>query len=272
MRDYILSLEPDDPERKQLIVHQANMIVEQPLRREFGLSRREESEWLNVGYKDPDGTGLDMNEEAFLESFMAFQSAWANDEDLDNLLYVLREHRTYLSNINKIVCFGLGSPQARSGVNVEDEPTEKFEAWCSACQYATALELANLFKEFNGGTQVQVFAQDPKLTLMEINAFPKLGITIVNPYLHEGFTLIDSNTFVFSVALNHEAKLKEIIMATSQPAGIVSSPNRDDRASRKAMRKEYAQVHCDGLGEWFVTYAGIENAVPLAGAKLFIRR
>ncbi|KAI0449035.1 hypothetical protein F5B21DRAFT_495634 [Xylaria acuta] len=269
-REYLLSLNLDDPLRKHLIAHEVNLIVERPLGDEYGLSWWEQSEWLNIGFQGRQGTGFDMNEEPYLKGFAAYQSTWARDGDLAELPRVLKQYQTHLNSINKVVCFGLGSPHAAWEVVASAEGFEHADVWRSSCQYATALELAKLFKEFNGCKEIHVFAQDPELTLMEINAFPKVGITVVNPYLHEGFGLIDSNTFVFSISLDFAAKLEDIILATSQPAGMVSSPEGQFRRLRNAILNEYTEVPCNAFRDQSVIYKRIEYVAPLARGRLFI--
>ncbi|KAI1748273.1 hypothetical protein F4782DRAFT_551192 [Xylaria castorea] len=132
-REHLLSLKLDDPERKRLIRRKANSIRGGPIGHEHGMYWKGKSRWLNIGFEGELGRGFSMDEVQFLENFAAHQ-----------------QHEIRLRNINKIVCFGLGSPQVCLDPCAGDEPYGAMMAWRSYCQYATALELAKLFKEFNG--------------------------------------------------------------------------------------------------------------------------
>ncbi|KAK5625702.1 hypothetical protein RRF57_001418 [Xylaria bambusicola] len=253
-REYFMSLKLDDPERKNLIAEEADFILQNEL-------------WT-IGIAEKVGPEF-FCEEPFLTIFRAYRATWAGHNDLTELMRVLRQHKAGLSTINKIVCFSLGSPQSVS-VNFK---YAKSTVWRYFCQYTTALELAKLFREFNGGKEAQVFAQDPNITPVEINAFPKVGITIVNSRLHKGFGLIDPNTFVFSIT-HRTSNLKEIIMATSQPAGMIFTPNYRHSTINKALQEvceEYNEVHCDALTSRWATFEGQQIYHPLGwDAKLFL--
>ncbi|KAJ2989718.1 hypothetical protein NUW58_g3325 [Xylaria curta] len=270
-REWFLRFRLDDPDREKHIAEEAHWIIDDACEENSGLSCEEKKEWLNIGYV-PKGFDLGMDEELFLKIFKAHQSAWANDTDLTKLTRILTYNKTRLRNITKIVCFGLGSLQAI--YNNPRYEKAKAEVWRVSCQYATALQLAKLFKEFNGGKEVQVFAQDPTLTLMEINAFPKIGINVVNPHLHQGFALVDQNTFVFSICIDFKAKMEHIIMATSQPAAMIFNPDFRPLGLSKPMqmlKEEYTHVPCTAFkGQW-TWHEGHRIEAPLGPkAKLFI--
>ncbi|EMR71966.1 hypothetical protein UCREL1_982 [Eutypa lata UCREL1] len=162
-REFLLSRKPNDEKRKRIVIQRANYLVEYNDR---VIPKYPKATWLKSPYRK---------------------------EVIEALRHLAEQGR--LPNVDKIVCFGLGSP--------------------------AALDLAKGISILTHRKDIEVYAQDPYMTLKDINVLTRAGIKVVNPFLQEGYTLVDENTFVLSVYLNYTANIEAMTLECTRPAMIM---------------------------------------------------
>ncbi|KAI1265988.1 hypothetical protein F5Y18DRAFT_435442 [Xylariaceae sp. FL1019] len=212
--------------------------------------------WMQVGFQNPPQYP-DTDEETFFALFQAAEERWVNSDDLAELMDALKPYESRLKSINKIVCFGLGSTVGKWWC---------FDADCRKCdwrleleadrvryQYLTALALADYIQRVNNYDcpDVEVFASDPKLTITEIECFPKLRIQILNPYKFEAIQLVDENTFVLSICLPNIVAVDNVIMrkAVRPPVMMLTKYMKEATVPDRlqAFYNDYIRVPCNAL-------------------------
>ncbi|RYP08584.1 hypothetical protein DL764_001819 [Monosporascus ibericus] len=170
-------------------------------------------------------------------------------------------------NVNKIVCFGLGS-FATGGYKTVDVR--------SAGRYAAAMIIGQVVAELAGRDWIPIYAQDADLNKTDISVLRRVGIQAVNPYLHEGYTLVDRGTFVMSVDVADGARLEQMVLDCSTPAAIFMTNFRPDGLRRVADAPRVAAYGI--LAEEYTKILNVQTLEDedemayLGGARLYIRK
>lgn len=118
-------------------------------------------------------------------------------------------------DINKIVCFALGSI-SRELLGWHEDPDDLPPRWAS--HHLLAKYWAQLL-EARFGHPVQLYAQEPDYNQMDRDVLTANGFKIVGMHGAEGFALVDRQTLVFSVY--NEANTREIVYDLCRPAMMI---------------------------------------------------
>lgn len=214
-REFLLSRKPNDEKRKRIIMQRANYLVEYNDR---VIPKYPKATWLKVGYQADKFPG---SRDQLYNILQRMLTTWRKSPYRKEVIEALRHlaEQGRLPNVDKIVCFGLGSP---GGLEVDNygQPNTLGD-WRSCSQYAAALDLAKGISILTHRKDIEVYAQDPYMTLKDINVLTRAGIKVVNPFLQEGYTLVDENTFVLSVYLNYTANIEAMTLECTRPAMIM---------------------------------------------------
>lgn len=145
------------------------------------------------------------------------------------------------NDINKIVCFGLGSfsdrwrplsgPEDPRGRNPNPDPYP-----LRIQHHHQAMLWTRLLKD-RFGHGVKLYAQDPEYTFLDQRILEDNGFTIVGRHGAGGFAMVDRQTLVFSVFC--EANTREIVFEITRPAMMVinrrfGGPSPPDEAAQIA--------------------------------------
>ncbi|KAI1260252.1 hypothetical protein F5Y18DRAFT_441931 [Xylariaceae sp. FL1019] len=241
----LFSLTSDNPKRNEYIIQKAKDMVKDRVHDSL-LCEDCRQNWLNIGFQTP------------------------SCDDLTSFIAAVREHKESLKTSDKIVCIGSGST-----VGVWDTSSsgcEKAEQYRVCSQYGTALSIAELIREVNG-KDAKIIASDPAMTITEIECFPKVDIQVVNPYKHEAYGMIDSNTFVLSICAEREMKVEEMIISTSRPAAMLWDPYLErTRAVAWCFYLGYSRVQCEAFKKRHIVIEDQKTLAPLGpGTELFIK-
>ena len=132
-----------------------------------------------------------------------------------------------ISRIDKIVCFGLGSPMGKKQWLDDDiadapglEPVTRSIHRDSFTQLAVALEMAALL-EAKMGQAVQVYCQDSDYSAEDEKAMEQLGVEVLDGAYgaHEGFVMVDDTTLVYDCMLS--LSTVRMIVPYVRPAAII---------------------------------------------------
>ncbi|RYP08305.1 hypothetical protein DL765_008847 [Monosporascus sp. GIB2] len=264
-RQFMLSCGADDSRRRNIIEQRGNAIVQFPRK----LTPDQIHNWLETGdpHKQPH-TGTD--EEA-LEQFLRWGEEFSDEVDGQELRDVFarlhEDGKLPCSQIDKIVCFGLGS-FAMGGYKTVDMR--------SAGRYAAAMIIGQVIAGPTGRDVLPIYAQDPELNRTDIRVLRRVGIRAVNPYLHEGYVLVDRGTLVASVDVADGARLEQMVLECSAPAAVLMTDFRHDGLRRIADAPRVA-AYAILAGEYtkVLNVQALEDEDEMAhlgGASLYIRK
>ncbi|RYP89582.1 hypothetical protein DL770_004303 [Monosporascus sp. CRB-9-2] len=264
-RQSLLSRGADDLRRRFTIEQRGNAIVQFPRK----LTPDQMLKWLETG--NPHEQPHAGTDEAAHEQFLRWGEEFHSEEDARELRDLFtRLHgdgKLPCRQIDKIVCFGLGS-FATGGYKTVDVR--------SAGRYAAAIIIGQLVAGLTGRDWIPIYAQDPDLNKTDISVLRHVGIQAVNPYLHEGYVLVDRGAFVMSVDVADGARLEQMVLECSAPAAILMTNFRPDGLRRVAdaprvaaygiLAKEYTKI----LN--VQTLEDEDEMAYLGGASLYIRK
>ncbi len=235
--------------------------------------------WVKVGFQ---GCQTHGSEDRAYAIFQALQSTWRQSphrKELKKLVVQLARHGR-VPNVEKIVCFGNGSPgglqlddnivfggDSDGGDDVngdaETDKTNNSSAYSddmanrSCMQYPAALDLASLISKLTHSRKIHVYAQEPFLTLKDINTLTRASVRVVNPFTHEGYTLIDQDTFVFAINLNYGGHIEAMSLECARPALILWS----DLDNKEALEHPARAAALDTLGREYNRLEKAEHAL-----------
>ncbi|KAI1880175.1 hypothetical protein JX265_001796 [Neoarthrinium moseri] len=121
-------------------------------------------------------------------------------------------------NINKIICFGLGTltnDLACDEVNPEDH------AFRATTQHATAVTMAEIMRH-KFGHAIKLLAQDPAYDSSSKHVLQQEGFQIVEGHGGLGFLEVDEHSLVFTVSCN--VPVKQIVFDLARPAAMICGP------------------------------------------------
>ncbi|KAI0476168.1 hypothetical protein GGR56DRAFT_693450 [Xylariaceae sp. FL0804] len=188
--------------------------------------------WLETGFFGTNVSNRPEARQTAVANLAAAINWWANSLDqrefFTTLTGLLQADNPFRS-IDRIVCIGSGTPGRGKTSDAER----------SARQYAAALWLAETISNLTHGRNVEVFVQEPRLSWVEMDALKQIGITPVNPYLHEGFAKIDQRTMVMAICMPNDLPVLQMILETTRPAAIIYSP--DEQIPKTSLPMEFEE-------------------------------
>ena len=270
-REKMLRMRPGDARRINAIERRANHLVT-PVRRGGGLRKftgDRKEDWLNEGESKkspPKDKWADIRKIFRIHG----ETLLASDEG-----GLLREIGESLVNdptvpqISRVVCFGMGSFVDEEG-NVDPAACKRY---VGAADLAVVLMGEPAAGE-DGKPRFEVYVSEPELSKYEIDFLISHGLQVLNPYLHEGYYLIDSNTLVFGApGVDPSLRLEQMILEFSRPAVIMMAPfnyrwNHDlwkqlDQQRRDAWSLLWKEYDYDGMKD------PNEGAVQTKGYEIF---
>ena len=224
-RRFMLSDRITEERRREIITDRANFLVEY----ESHLIPEDREGWISQGW-DGDGRQYPWTPERLHAVLEGYGKMWRESPDHAEFVSVFRKlaREKRLPNINRIVCFGHGPPGGLGirGTNEGDDDETRYGNDLigngrSCLQYAAALDFAQLISGLTHGRPIDVWVQDPFLTRTDIQALELYGVRVANPYMQEGYTLVDRNTFVIGIFVNREAHLEAMCLEGGRPALII---------------------------------------------------
>ncbi|CAH0041332.1 unnamed protein product [Clonostachys rhizophaga] len=124
------------------------------------------------------------------------------------------------STIDKVVCFGLGAfSDSGDGEGKKDGESDGTPVRRTMTQHAAALTMATEFGKRVGKGPLKVYTQDPAYTDSEKQVLRDHGIEVVGGSGALGFTYVDSDALVFSIAPN--IPVRQIVADIARPAAMV---------------------------------------------------
>ncbi|RYP63947.1 hypothetical protein DL769_006825 [Monosporascus sp. CRB-8-3] len=264
-RQSMLSRGADDLRRRYIIEQRGNAIVQFQRK----ITPDQILNWLETG--DPLKQPHAGTDEGAHEQFLRWGEEFNNEADgreLSDVFTRLHEDgKLPCRQIGKIVCFGLGS-FAMGGYKTVDMR--------SAGRYAAAMIIGQVVAGLAGRDILPIYAQDPDLNRTDIAVLRRVGIQVVNPYLHEGYVLVDRGALVMSIDVADGARLEQMVLECSAPAAILMTNFRHDGLRRIAdvprvaaygiLAKEYTKI----LN--IQTLEDEDEMAFLGGASLYIRK
>jgi hypothetical protein len=158
---------------------------------------------IEICYTAPQPCSKHTLEEVRLE-FASHEAAWKKSKACQNLEQQLTA--VSISNINKIIGFGLGGLQwlgDRAGAR-------------SHTQIAAMKTMASTLRRMTGH-EVRCYVQDPAYCDISRTFLKDIGVVVLDD--PKGFLEVDSNTLVFSVCPN--VPVKQIVADLKWPAAMV---------------------------------------------------
>ncbi|CAH0047812.1 unnamed protein product [Clonostachys solani] len=144
------------------------------------------------------------------------------------------------TTIDKVVCFGLGSfsnfRRSDDGEEETDGDADGMPLRRAMVQHAAALTMATEFGKRVGKGPLKIFTQDPAYTDTEKQVLRDLGIEVVGGSGSLGFTYVDSDTLVFSIAPN--IPVRQIVADIARPAAMVWCTVQSDGVGTPKWRAE----------------------------------
>ncbi|RYP72612.1 hypothetical protein DL771_004107 [Monosporascus sp. 5C6A] len=271
-RQFCLSRGADDLTRRDIIQQRGNAIVQFPRQQshdQIPLSPDQILKWLETG--DPHRLPHAGTDDAAHEQFLRWGEVFSNEaeaQELRDLFTRLHEDdKLPCRQIDKIVCFGLGS-FAMGGYKTVHV---RF-----AARYAAAMIIGQMIAYLTGRDGIPIYAQDPNFNRTDIAVLRRVGIQAVNPYLHEGYVLADRGALVMSVDAADRARFEQMVLECSAPAAILMTDFRHDGllhlvdgprvTAYGILAKEYTKVlNIQALEDE-------DEMTPLGGASLYIRK
>ncbi|KAI0004714.1 hypothetical protein F4779DRAFT_599555 [Xylariaceae sp. FL0662B] len=123
-------------------------------------------------------------------------------------------------NINKIMCFGLGTLDGERRRNtVEGTGNPEADAARARVQHAAALTIRRVLREKTGNNKIQLKTQDPGYSRASKMVLEKFEFQIVPGRGGHGFTEVDENTVVFTI--DAEVPVKELVAEKKKPAMMI---------------------------------------------------
>ncbi|KAK7212434.1 hypothetical protein V2G26_019612 [Clonostachys chloroleuca] len=150
---------------------------------------------------------------------------WPLSHTCAEISNVLAEQAAISKNINKVVCFGLGS--LGWSIEIEDERYEPEDRVYSAIiQHAAALTIAKVIGKRLDVGGLTVFCQDPIYNDADKRVLAESGIQVVGGRGGLGFTYIDENTVVFSCHPN--IPVKQVVADLGKPAILICNEVKEE--------------------------------------------
>ncbi|KAI5928181.1 hypothetical protein F4810DRAFT_719848 [Camillea tinctor] len=163
-----------------------------------------------------------LTEHQVLQLYLHEKEKWDKSDTCSKLKLIIATSKIP-TNINKMVCFGLGNLE--SGYLASEEPTHHR----SIVQHAAALTIsAAVQRKLN--KPIKIYAQDPNYSLYTKRTLARQEIHVIDCHGAKGFTYVDEDTIVFSVAPS--VPVKQIIADLARPPVMiwekVSSPEEEE--------------------------------------------
>lgn len=177
--------------------------------------------------RDPQARPL----EECLQAFDDLMAAWRKSDSFKHLFKVFST-LSIPSNIDKIICFGLGSVTAYSNLpTYRARPVEELVTGTGprGVHHHLAILLASILQE-RFGSRVQLYAQDPGYYDTDVEVLTRNGFRIVGQYGAEGYAMIDERTLVFSWFC--EVNTREVIADLARPAVIIVNEDSSRRGHK----------------------------------------
>ncbi|CAJ2504038.1 Uu.00g114320.m01.CDS01 [Anthostomella pinea] len=275
-RASLLTMQPDDPKRREIIIKRATSADKTEDMRKRYLETGETKPqmprrfcYLNYHFAD---------KEEVKEYLSELIPDWEGSEDADVLRRTFRTlvHEKRVHGINKIVCIGIGTLVH----DIDDDDLEEFELGfrvdVRCClQHVAANFLAAVLREQSPNGPVRVYAVDYAYNLDDKEILNDMGIEVL-PHEHgnyESYVRIDKDTLVMSIGTG--GGIYQVICETTQPAAMIwtwfnaSIPRNGEDLSvvRKVLREEYEVVDCPPLS----VRDAEEAFAPLSESTLFVR-
>ncbi|CAG9986331.1 unnamed protein product [Clonostachys byssicola] len=150
---------------------------------------------------------------------------WPLSHTCAEITKVLAEQAAISKNINKIVCFGLGS--LGWSIEIEDERYEPADRVYSAIvQHAAALTIAKVIGKRLDVGGLTVFCQDPIYSAADKRVLAEAGIQVVGGRGGLAFTYIDENTVVISCHPN--IPVKQVVADLGKPAILICNEVKEE--------------------------------------------
>ncbi|RYP50145.1 hypothetical protein DL768_004262 [Monosporascus sp. mg162] len=187
-------------------------------------------------------------DEAVHEQFLRWGEEFNSEEDareLRDLFPWLHEAGKLPCQIDKIVCFGLGSFTTGGYVTVDVR---------SRGRYAAAIVIAQMVADLTGRDWIPIYAQDRDLNKTDLCVLRRVGIRAVNPYLHEGYMVLECSAPT------------AILMTTFKPDGLRRVVDVPRVAAYGILTNEYTKI----LN--FQTLEDEDEMACLGGASLYIQK
>ncbi|KAI0543462.1 hypothetical protein F4679DRAFT_592846 [Xylaria curta] len=140
------------------------------------------------------------------------------------------------SNINKVVCFGLGN-----------HLTKEFEYWT---QHPAATTIMNVLK-MKFGWKVKLLTHFPEYTSDTKAVLEKRGFEVIGKNGIDGFLEVDENSLVFCKP--SDIPVRQIIAELARPAVIVARPFREADLDW-VDKSENANQRLESLLNWYIFF------------------
>jgi hypothetical protein len=218
------------------------------------LRRAEGTRWLRMGYEDHFNTALMAEYHAKIADV---RKMWESSVSFRRLENGFKNTALHVTQIKKIVCFGLGRLQWKT-----DGATDCQEV----LQHLTAIGIARMLNAIYQAQDpttepIKIFLQDPLYTpkddILLQEVYPDGALSLVaNP---DGFLEVDNNTLVMAPYVNIDCPVMQICADLCRPAGFLCDSVVVDveqsfytwrnRASPRVanMFKGYWRTHFDGM-------------------------
>ncbi|CAG9983969.1 unnamed protein product [Clonostachys byssicola] len=145
---------------------------------------------------------------------------WTKSKVCKELTDTIAGLPTVATTIDKVVCFGLGSfSNWDDTVKKKDGESDGTPVRRTMTQHAAALTMATEFGKRVGKGPLKVYTQDPEYTDADKQVLRDLGIEVVGGAGALGFTYVDSDALVFSIAPN--IPVRQIVADIARPAAMV---------------------------------------------------
>ncbi|KAI1632750.1 hypothetical protein F4809DRAFT_655930 [Biscogniauxia mediterranea] len=168
-----------------------------------------------------------LTEHQVLQLYLHEKEKWDKSDACSSLKLILATSKIP-TNINKMVCFGLGNLE--SAYLSSMEPTHHR----SIVQHATALTIAAAVQR-KINKPIKIYAQDPNYSLFTKRTLARQEIHVIDCYGATGFTYVDEDAIVFSVAPN--VPVKQVVADIARPPIMiwekVSTPEEEEEKLKK---------------------------------------
>lgn len=198
---------------------------------------------INIGYwtrEDPNfSLPPPIIDEQLRAAWDAAQQAWLRSDAHRELTKILRDQARVPATVQRVICFGLGSIEQRSGPWENDV--------CPATQHAAALTVAAILGERRaGGQPLPVIVQDPAYEAAELRLLATQGFEVVGGERGmAAFALVDDDSFIISCS--PDVPVKQIVADLARPAGMmwnrVMAPE-EERMEWEVFEMDGTMVHC----------------------------
>ncbi|KAK7226980.1 hypothetical protein V2G26_014983 [Clonostachys chloroleuca] len=145
---------------------------------------------------------------------------WTKSKVCNELADTIAGMSNVATTIDKVVCFGLGSFSGSDDCEKKkDGESDGTPVRRTMTQHAAALTMAMEFGKRVGKGPLKVYTQDPAYTDAEKQILRDFGIEVLGGSGALGFTYVDSDTLVFSIAPN--IPVRQIVADIARPAAMV---------------------------------------------------